>query len=116
MPGLEVELGFLYPQERQGWTIPIQLEQVGNRRKCGDPGLSHRYGAAGQLRAHGPKRYLLPRITRPAPFAVVAEPDDLAGAMLARFGDVLDRIGFNAPYRADPDVWQRARDALHAGV
>jgi probable F420-dependent oxidoreductase len=48
-------------------------------------------------------------------FAVVAEPGDLAGAMLARFGDVLDRIGFSAPYRADPDLWQRARDALHAG-
>ncbi|MFI5054043.1 MAG: LLM class F420-dependent oxidoreductase [Acidimicrobiia bacterium] len=48
-------------------------------------------------------------------FAVVAEPDDLASAMLARFGDVLDRIGFNAPYHADPEVWQRARDALHAG-
>ena len=37
-------------------------------------------------------------------FAVVAEPDDVATVLLERFGDLVDRISFNAQYRLDPDV------------
>ncbi len=47
-------------------------------------------------------------------FAIVAAPDEIAPAMIARFGDVVDRMGFEAPPDAAADVWPRARDALHA--
>ena len=38
-------------------------------------------------------------------FAVVGEPDDIPRLMLARYGDLLDRISFYAPYRSDPEGW-----------
>jgi probable F420-dependent oxidoreductase len=39
-------------------------------------------------------------------FAVVAAPEDIPPRMLERFGDVVDRLSFYAPYRSDPDRWQ----------
>ncbi len=39
-------------------------------------------------------------------FAVIAEPEDIPKAMLARYGDIVDRISFYAPYRSDPDRWR----------
>ena len=38
-------------------------------------------------------------------FAVVAPPDDVAAGIVARYGDVLDRISFDAPYASTPTVW-----------
>jgi probable F420-dependent oxidoreductase len=38
-------------------------------------------------------------------FAVVAEPEDVAGELLARFGDVVDRISFYTPYSTATDLW-----------
>ncbi len=38
-------------------------------------------------------------------FAVVAEPSAVAAELQARYGDVIDRIMFYAPYRSDPDTW-----------
>ena len=38
-------------------------------------------------------------------FAVIGEPEDIPKLMLARYGDVLDRISFYAPYQADPERW-----------
>jgi probable F420-dependent oxidoreductase len=46
-------------------------------------------------------------------FAVSTAPDDLAPAIRARFGDVLDRISFDAPYNADPEIWRQLVTALH---
>ena len=39
-------------------------------------------------------------------FAVVAAPEDVPARMLERFGDLVDRISFYAPYRSDPDRWR----------
>ena len=39
-------------------------------------------------------------------FAVVAAPEDIPARMLERFGDLVDRISFYAPYRSDPDRWR----------
>jgi probable F420-dependent oxidoreductase len=39
-------------------------------------------------------------------FAVVATPEEIPALMLARFGDLVDRISFYAPYRSDPDRWK----------
>jgi probable F420-dependent oxidoreductase len=47
-------------------------------------------------------------------FAVIAEPDDLAGAITARYGDVLDRVSFDTPYAADPEMCRAVVAALHA--
>jgi probable F420-dependent oxidoreductase len=38
-------------------------------------------------------------------FAIVAEPEDVAAELLARFGDVVDRISFYTPYSASNDMW-----------
>jgi probable F420-dependent oxidoreductase len=40
-------------------------------------------------------------------FAVVAAPDDLADGIVARYGDMLDRCSFDAPYAADPEIWKQ---------
>lgn len=47
-------------------------------------------------------------------FAVVAEPDGLADAIAARWGGLIDRLSFYAPYQSDPDTWTRVLAALKA--
>jgi probable F420-dependent oxidoreductase len=48
-------------------------------------------------------------------FAVVAEPGKVAPELLARFGDLVDRISFYAPYKSQPDTWLPVIDALKKG-
>jgi probable F420-dependent oxidoreductase len=48
-------------------------------------------------------------------FAVVAEPHDVAEALLARWGGLVDRISFYAPYETDRDTWLPVVNALKAG-
>ena len=38
-------------------------------------------------------------------FAVRGSPGELPGLVLGRFGDLVDRISFYAPYRMDPEQW-----------
>jgi probable F420-dependent oxidoreductase len=38
-------------------------------------------------------------------FAVRGRPDEIAPMLTARFGDLVDRVAFNAPYRAEPAAW-----------
>jgi len=40
-------------------------------------------------------------------FAVIAEPEDIPKALLARYGDIVDRLMFYAPYQSDPDRWKQ---------
>ena len=47
-------------------------------------------------------------------FAVTGEPEDIPKLMLARYGDVLDRISFYAPYQSDPERWSRILAGFHA--
>ena len=37
-------------------------------------------------------------------FAVVAEPEQMAAGLGKRYGDVVNRISFYAPYKSDPDA------------
>ena len=37
--------------------------------------------------------------------AIVAPPDEVAGAIEERYGTLLDRVALNAPYSVDPDMW-----------
>src|SRR5712692_9605327 len=39
-------------------------------------------------------------------FAVVATPEDIPKRLLERYGDLVDRLSFYAPYRSDPDRWK----------
>jgi probable F420-dependent oxidoreductase len=47
-------------------------------------------------------------------FAVVGEPEAIAPGLHARFGDVIDRLSFYAPYKSDPERWTRVMEALKA--
>ncbi len=47
-------------------------------------------------------------------FAVVAEPADIAPRFEARFGDVVNRLSFYAPYQSDPDLWSQVLADLKA--
>jgi probable F420-dependent oxidoreductase len=48
-------------------------------------------------------------------FAVVAEPSKVAPELLARYGDLVDRVSFYAPYKSEPDTWLPVIDALKQG-
>lgn len=45
-------------------------------------------------------------------FAVVGEPETIAPELKARYGDVISRISFYAPYEGDRDRWQKVFDDL----
>jgi probable F420-dependent oxidoreductase len=47
-------------------------------------------------------------------FAVVGEPEQIAPELKRRYGDVIDRISFYAPYKSDPARWAPVLDALRA--
>jgi probable F420-dependent oxidoreductase len=47
-------------------------------------------------------------------FAVVGEPEDIARELLRRYGDVIQRISFYAPYKSDPDRWRSVLAALQS--
>lgn len=47
-------------------------------------------------------------------FAVVGLPEDLAPELDRRFGDIVQRLSFYAPYRSDPDRWTAVIDAVKA--
>ena len=47
-------------------------------------------------------------------FAVVGEPEQIAPELKRRYGDVISRISFYAPYKSDPERWQRVLDDLKA--
>jgi len=40
-------------------------------------------------------------------FAVAGEPEEIPAKMLDRYGDVVDRISFYAPYKSDRERWAR---------
>lgn len=48
-------------------------------------------------------------------FAVVAEPDRVAGELLRRFRGAVDRISFYAPYQVGEDFWTPVVEELQAG-
>ena len=47
-------------------------------------------------------------------FAVVGAPEDIAPELSQRYGDVIQRISFYAPYASDPDRWAAVMAALQA--
>jgi probable F420-dependent oxidoreductase len=47
-------------------------------------------------------------------FAVIAEPEKLAAGLQVRYGDVVQRLSFYAPYSSDPDRWAAVMKQLQA--
>lgn len=47
-------------------------------------------------------------------FAVVGEPESIAPELHRRYGDVIQRISFYAPYKSDPERWRGVLEALKA--
>ena len=47
-------------------------------------------------------------------FAVVGSPEAIAPELSQRYGDVIQRISFYAPYASEPDRWAAVMAALHA--
>ncbi|CAB4621547.1 unannotated protein [freshwater metagenome] len=45
-------------------------------------------------------------------FAVVGEPDKVAPELATRYGDIIQRLSFYAPYKSDPERWLPVIDAL----
>jgi probable F420-dependent oxidoreductase len=40
-------------------------------------------------------------------FAVVGEPEEIPALIRKRYGDLIDRVSFYAPYRSDPERWRQ---------
>lgn len=49
-------------------------------------------------------------------FAVQGEPSAVGPALIQRFGGVIDRLSFYAPYKSAPDVWLPVIESLQAGA
>jgi probable F420-dependent oxidoreductase len=47
-------------------------------------------------------------------FAVVGEPERIAPELHRRYGDIIQRISFYAPYKTDPDRWRQVLADLQA--
>ena len=47
-------------------------------------------------------------------FAVTGEPEEIPAKMLDRYGDVVDRISFYAPYKSDRERWARVVEGFKA--
>ncbi len=47
-------------------------------------------------------------------FAVVGQPEQIAPELHRRYGDVIQRISFYAPYKSDPERWRKVMDDLRA--
>jgi len=47
-------------------------------------------------------------------FAVVGEPESIAPELKQRYGDVVQRISFYAPYHSNPERWLTVMDAIKA--
>jgi probable F420-dependent oxidoreductase len=49
-------------------------------------------------------------------FTVQGTPEEIAPRVLDRYGDLVDRISFNAPYRSDPARWAAVLDGFKVGA
>jgi hypothetical protein len=47
-------------------------------------------------------------------FAVVGEPEQIAPELHRRYGDIIHRISFYAPYKSDPSRWSKVLADLKA--
>ena len=45
-------------------------------------------------------------------FAVVGQPEEIPGLITERYGDLIDRVSFYAPYQSDPERWAAILDGF----
>jgi probable F420-dependent oxidoreductase len=49
-------------------------------------------------------------------FAVRGEPEEIPKLILARYGDVMDRVTFYTPYKSDPERWKAVLAGFKSGA
>jgi probable F420-dependent oxidoreductase len=49
-------------------------------------------------------------------FAVTGEPEEIPAKLLERYGDVVDRVSFYAPYKSDPERWKRVVEGFKSAT
>lgn len=49
-------------------------------------------------------------------FAVSGEPEEIPAKLLDRYGDLVDRVSFYAPYKSDPERWARVVEGFKSGA
>jgi probable F420-dependent oxidoreductase len=49
-----------------------------------------------------------------ATFAVTGEPEEIPAKLLERYGDIVDRVSFYAPYKSDRERWARVVEGFKA--
>ena len=49
-------------------------------------------------------------------FAVSGEPEEIPAKLLDRYGDVVDRVSFYAPYKSNPERWARVVEGFKSGA
>jgi len=49
-------------------------------------------------------------------FAVQGQPEEIPKLILARYGDVIDRVTFYTPYKSDPDRWKAVLAGFKSAV
>jgi len=49
-------------------------------------------------------------------FAVQGQPEEIPKLILARYGDVIDRVTFYTPYKSDPERWKAVLAGFKSGV
>jgi probable F420-dependent oxidoreductase len=49
-------------------------------------------------------------------FAVTGEPEEIPAKLLDRYGDVVDRVSFYAPYKSDPERWAAVVEGFKSGA
>jgi probable F420-dependent oxidoreductase len=49
-------------------------------------------------------------------FTVRGKPEEIARKVLGRYGDLVDRVSFNAPYRSDPARWMAVLEGFKVGA
>jgi probable F420-dependent oxidoreductase len=47
-------------------------------------------------------------------FAISGEPEEIPAKLLERYGDMVDRVSFYAPYKSDPERWARVVEGFKA--
>jgi hypothetical protein len=47
-------------------------------------------------------------------FAIIGEPEQIPAKLHDRYGDIVDRISFYAPYKSDPERWAKVMEGIKA--
>src|SRR5437763_11771205 len=100
----------------------MEAAKVGTRRQIAFYGSTPAYRGVLELHGWGDLQTDLNRLSKEGKwvemgdlvddeilttFAVVGEPEEIPALLLGRYGDIVDRLSFYAPYQSDPERWSK---------